>query len=300
MKLLTIDIGATAIKHAVMDGQMNISCQGSAPTPMDSFDSFLNTIVQIHQAVCKEVEGIAIVMPGIVDPCRGYYFCSGVLRYPHDPNVASVLSQRCGCPVTIENDGKAAALAEYRLGSLQGCQNAAVFLIGTGAGGGLIINGQIVRGPHFSAGEYSYLSSQASCFGDESTHLGSICSTTYLLQRYRQLSGESQEINGIEFFNRLPSDLHAQKALDELCTNIAIQLYNFYWLLDLEKVAIGGGISRQPVVTETIRRKFDELWAISPAGHRHFPKRMEIISCRFFNEANMIGAYLNYLDQQSI
>ena len=297
MKLLTIDIGATSIKHAVMDDKMNSSHQGSRPTPMDSFESFLDTISEIHQPVRQEVEGIAIAMPGIIDPERGHYFSSGVLRYPHDPEVASAISRRCGCPVAIENDGKAAALAEYRLGCLKGCLNAAVFIIGTGVGGGLIINGQLVRGPHFSAGEYSYLATQASTFGDESTHLGSNCSTSYLLERYCQLSGESRLIDGIEFFRRLPEDPQAQRALDELCTNIAIQLYNLYWLLDLEKAAIGGGISRQPLVSETIRRKYDELWAISPAGQRRFSPHLQIVPCRFYNEANQIGAFLNFLDQ---
>ena len=68
-------------------------------------------------------------------------------------NRGQLVRERCGCRVTLENDGKAAAIAELRAGALQGCCNAAVFIIGTGVGGGIIANGQLVRGVHFTAGE---------------------------------------------------------------------------------------------------------------------------------------------------
>ena len=71
--------------------------------------------------------------------------------------VVQLLEQRYKLPVTIENDGKCAALAEKWKGSLKDCRNGAVVVLGTGVGGGIIIDHKLYRGGHFTAGEYSYI-----------------------------------------------------------------------------------------------------------------------------------------------
>ena len=86
----------------------------------------------------------------------------------------------------------------------------------------------------------------------------------------------------------------AKEAFDELCTNIAVQIYNLSWLLDLEKIAIGGGISHQPIVTERIKEKFAEVISKSSAGHMDLPMYTQIVPCAFSNDANLIGAFINY------
>ncbi|MBO4538555.1 MAG: ROK family protein, partial [Erysipelotrichaceae bacterium] len=258
------------------------------------FESFLNTIEDLCSPLKNEVEGIAMAMPGFVDPESGICSGSGVFRYRHDPHVASIISERCGCPVIIENDGKAAALAEHEYGCLKGCRNAAVFVIGSGVGGGLIINSQLYRGSHHSAGELNYMATEARDYGSLEKQLGNQCSILFMLDTYRRLTGDEERLDGYEFFRRLPDDPNAQQALDEMCTNIAIQLHNLYWLLDLEKVAIGGGISAQQLVTERIREKFDEVGSHSVAGRRRYLPQMEIVRSQFGNDANLIGAFLTY------
>ncbi|MBR4461423.1 MAG: ROK family protein [Erysipelotrichaceae bacterium] len=294
MKLLTFDVGGTEIKHAIIEDTLKISDYGHVPTPLDSFDHFVNLVKEIYEPYRNEVEGIAMCLPGAVDVEKGHCDKCGSMKYPHSIEVGRLLSEACGCKVVLENDGKAAALAEYGYGSIKGCQNAAVFVIGTAVGGGLIIDRHIVRGPTFMAGEFSFVNTDASHYEDPSQIIGSCCSTTFLLRRYRELSGTNETIDGREFFELLPEDENAQIALDELCNNIAIQIYNLYWLLDLEKVAIGGGISRQPVLIERIKEKFAEVQSKAMTARFNSTLPLEVVPCLFSNDANLTGAYITY------
>lgn len=295
MKLLSFDVGATLIKYGIVDDQLNITNRGTVPTPKESFESFSGLIYDVYQQCRDEVEGIAMALPGVVDAETGYCVGSNIMRYEYDRHVAKVLGEICGCKVTIDNDAKAAVQAEFHKGALQGCQNAAVFVIGTGIGGGLVINGQIVRGPHFTAGEFSFINTEANNINYPYQILGECCSTTYLLRTYKERTNSEEQIDGREFFRRMPDDPIAQEIFDQLCTNIAVQLYNMYYMLDLEKVAIGGGISAQPIVVERIREKFEEVRLASyTGGGRKVELPVEIVNCQFRNDANLIGACITW------
>lgn len=294
MKLMVFDVGGTEIKYAVMDEELNLSDKGYVPTPQDTFEHFAETIRSIYLPHKDEVEGMALSMPGFVDPVKGIIPGGGKLRYIWDREVARELSEYCGCKVILENDGKAAAWAEYTVGSLKGTQNAAVFVMGTGVGGGLIINGELVRGKHGTAGEYSFMINDGEKVNEPFGFVGLNCSTTGLLFLYKQLKQTEEEIDGREFFKRLENDEIARKTLDIFAEKVAHQIFNLYWLLDIEKIAIGGGISRQPILTERINEKFQDLLKNNAYAIlcRHVP--LEIVTAKYSNDANMIGAYMTY------
>lgn len=297
MKLMVFDCGGTEIKYGVVEDATVITDKGSFPTPTDCFDSFLNRINEVYQTHRNEVEGIAVAIPGPTDVVNGIVHGNNAMHYRHDSQVARCLSEKCGCPVVLDNDAKAAIVAEHRFGALKGCHNGAVFVIGTQVGGGFIINDQIVRGSTFNAGEFSFVNTEASDYSNDDKILGNRCSTAFLLKRYAEISGSSENINGRQFFARVPHDDNAWKALDELATNIAVQLYNLYWLLDLETVAIGGGISRQPALIERIRKKYREVERNSYQGRHNCLTPLEITVCQFRNDANLMGAFITYQDQ---
>ena len=296
MKILAFDVGGTQIKYGIVEDPLSISERGSFPTPTDSFDSFLVSIKNTYDLYKEEVEGIAMALPGIVNTEKGTIKNCGAMRYRRVNDLGGILEELCGCRVVLENDGKAAALAEYRCGSIQDCQNAAVFLVGTGVGGGLIINGRLVRGPHDTAGEFSFVNTGQ----DNGTILGNRCSTSFLLKTYKEKTGISEEIDGYEFFRRLPEDPYAKEALEELSMNIALALYNLYWLLDLEKVAIGGGISKQAVFIETVRKKFEEVVSASFTQRIRLKTELEIVPCTFHNDANLIGSFITYASHKGV
>ena len=297
MKLLTFDVGGTEIKYAVMDENLNISERGYFPTPMDTFEHFADNIQEVYLQYKDQVEGVAMSLPGFVDVKKGRINGGGALLYNHGTDVGPLLEERLGCRVVLANDGKAAVQAEFYKGALQGCTNAAVCVIGTGVGGGLIINKQVVRGRHFTAGEFSFLNTNAEKFDDFSSYMGMNCSTTGLLGTYAIKKGLKEKIDGREFFRRLPDDEVAQEVLDDFTKAVAKQIYNFYWLLDIEKIAIGGGISRQPILTEKIRDNLQAVMQENPMG-RFLPKvEVEVVTCEFHNDANLIGAFMTYLNE---
>lgn len=185
MKVMVFDVGGTEIKYSVMDEQMNRFDAGSVPTPQDTQEHFLDTIYALYAPHKDEVAGIAMALPGFVDANTGYVSNGGALLYNTGTQVGQLVRERCGCRVTLENDGKAAAIAELRAGALQGCCNAAVFIIGTGVGGGIIANGQLVRGVHFTAGEYSFVNTNAEAWDAPDQNMACQCSTSNLLKWYR-------------------------------------------------------------------------------------------------------------------
>ena len=111
-KYLTLDIGGSAIKYALIQEDLTILSKSSVPTPMDTLENFVETIGQIYDQYKDEIAGIAISMPGIIDPKRGYNYTGGALQYIIDIDTVNVLKQRCPTNITVGNDAKCAANAE--------------------------------------------------------------------------------------------------------------------------------------------------------------------------------------------
>lgn len=302
MKVMIFDVGGTEIKYSVMDDAMEQYESGSVPTPSDSQEHFLETLAELYRPHKDEVDGIALSLPGFIDAEHGVVKGGGApsITYNIGTPVGPRLAEKCGCKVWIENDGKAAAIAELQRGALQGCSNAAVFVIGTGVGGGLIINGQLVRGRDFTAGEYSFMNTNADEWHNGKKTMACQCSTSALLDAYRERKGLPVDapLNGKQFFEAVHAgEPEAVETLERFCLAVDVQIYNLGVLLDLEKVAIGGGISSQPVLIETLNRVYEEQIL---KGHPFSEEqarslaRPEIVACTFGNRANQIGALVSY------
>ena len=300
MKIMVFDVGGTEIKYSVMDEQMHRTDSGAVPTPQDTQAQFLDAVYQLYAPHKDEVSGIAMALPGFVDNRTGYVSNGGALLYNTATPVGQLLAEKCGCPVILENDGKAAAMAELANGALKDCCNAAVFIIGTGVGGGLIVNGQLVRGRDFTAGEYSFMNTNADEWNNGRKTMACQCSTTALLDAYRERKGLPADapMNGKIFFDAANAgEPEALEVLEKFCFAVDVQIYNLSVLLNLEKVAIGGGISSQPLLIETLDRVYEEQIL---KGHPFSEEQArslanpEIVACAFHNKSNQIGALVSY------
>ena len=153
---LTIDVGGTNIKYALMDENAEIKEKGEVPTPYDGLDAFLESIKGIYdQYADSNIEAIAMSAPGKIDATKGYFYTSGALNYINGVNLKDKLHEMIPVDFAVENDAKAAAAAEIWKGSMQGVSNGTVIVLGTGIGGAVIIDGKVYRGSTFAAGEYS-------------------------------------------------------------------------------------------------------------------------------------------------
>lgn len=151
MEYLVIDVGGTAIKYACMNENAEFLERGEIPTPMDSLDSYLAALGTIIHRYGHNVEGIAMCVPGIIDSVQGVCITGGNLRYVKDLPLATLLEERYGLRVSLENDARCAALAELWRGSLKNCADGVVIVLGSAVGGALVKNGSIHKGSHFSS-----------------------------------------------------------------------------------------------------------------------------------------------------
>ncbi len=283
MKILVLDIGGTFIKFAVMNERAEFFERGKVSTPLNSRADFFDAIYKIFKSV--EVAGIAISMPGIIDAERGICLKSSALPYNNGVNIVDELEKICGVKVTIENDANCAALAEAKIGSLADVSDGFVMVFGTMIGGAFIKNHEVHKGKNFLAGEISF-----SILNGKSFY--KMCSVPALLKSYAQIKNLSiAEVSGEKFFDAVDAkENDALACLDKFTRQIAVQIFNIQVLLDVEKIAVGGGISEQEIFINSIRENLEKVYN---SCEINFP-RVKVVPCQFRNDANLIGALFRW------
>lgn len=301
---LLIDIGGTFIKYSLTDAHAQKVSGGKVPTPLTGMDDLLAAIEGFAAPWKGQFEGCAVSMPGRIDTKRGIAHTGGILSgFMWEQPFAALLEQQLGVPVTIANDGKCAAAAEAWTGSLAGVDNGLVLVLGTGIGGGIILNGKVYMGLHSAAGEVSNLVTElGSMEGDdfrfdvigkvaESPVWAGKASASGLIAAYaaeKQLPAHGPQPTGEEIFAAYAAgEPEACRALKKFARRVALGIIGLQSVLDVERVAIGGGISAADALLPAIQTELDDLFARCPV----FPMlEPELVRCRYGNDANMIGA----------
>ena len=290
-KILTIDVGGTFIKYALVTGirSFKIGGKNKIPTPKKDHETFMETLTEIFNA-CDEAEGIAIAMPGLIDTERGVCISSGALNFSNGHCIAEELQMKCGVPVTVENDANCAALAEMRSGSLVGVKDAIVLVFGTAVGGAIIRNRELYRGAHFCAGEVSYtLKSMDADFSEENFYGLNIGALAFQRNCAKVLDMPEEDVTGEMVFQLIEeNDDDILDALYKFAHGVAVKIFNLQMICDPERFALGGGISEQQSFIDAVQ---DQLCAKAP----DFLPRPEVVACKYHNDANLLGALYRYL-----
>ncbi|WP_124067543.1 ROK family protein [Clostridium sp. E02] len=301
MEYLVIDSGGTFIKYALMNENGDILEKSKVPTPdykKHTLEDYLDVLYSIFKQYDGQVEGIAMSAPGILDSDTGYCYTGGSLSYLSGKNMIELLETQCNVPVTIENDGKCAALAELWKGSLKDIKNGIVLVLGTAVGGGLIIDGKLYKGNHFSAGEFSYVAVEEENLDQMDGYWGFTNGVAALGKYVSEETGIPQEeLDGVKMFELAnKGDERVLKALDKYTKRLAVQIYNLQVLFDGGVVSIGGGISQQPLLIKFINKNVTELCEKHPFRKLspYIPTPI-ITTCRFFNDSNLIGALYHFM-----
>lgn len=288
---LTLDVGGSAIKYALISEDLTIIEKDDVPTPMTTLDDFVETIGKLYDKYANRISGIAMSLPGIIDPDKGINYTGGALHYISNLNTVEVLQKRCPTNITIGNDAKCAANAEIGFGNLQDVQDGAVIILGTGIGGCLIKDHKVIVGKHFSAGEFSGVQTNIEHFGESGWSWASRTGINGLLKRVQEELETDEVFTGRQTFAMaLEGNEKVIKAIDCFAREVAIQAFNIHIIFDCEKIAIGGGISAQPLLLELIKKNWDEVLARTP-----YLYKPEIVVCKFRNDANLIGALYQHL-----
>ncbi|MHC1681854.1 MAG: ROK family protein [Clostridiaceae bacterium] len=294
-KILVLDVGGSAIKIAVIQ-ENEIIFRDKVVTPRGSLEEFTKTLDQIVYKI--KPNGIALSMPGIIDSKTGMMRHGGALTFIKNFNMKELLEERYHMRVEIENDGKSAALGELYKGKLQGCENGVVIVIGSGIGGGIIINGKLYKGHHFSAGEFSSIrTNDEKAEGFQSIWAMKGGSVGFV-KRVKKAKGIEVNFEGSDLFQLIEEkDEVAIEAFINYCRGIAVQIVNLQAILDPEKFIIGGGISVQKILIEKIQEFATQINIIAEGI---YTPEIIVEQSDLGNDANIYGAYYNYLQEARV
>lgn len=300
MNKLVFDVGGTAIKYALMDNDADILEKGDFPTPKENQQAFIDSLVDIYEKYADQVDGIAMSLPGRIDSDTGYVYTAGALVYNVNSHLSKLIKDRIkertgnDINISIENDGKSAALAEAWKGNLSDVNDGVVVVLGTGIGGGIIHDKKILKGKDFFAGELSFLMTDMRVKGFSNAFAASASASSLTGGVAARKGLPPEEIDGFKTFEMIQNgDQEAIEVFDDVCNALGGLVFNLTATLNPERILIGGGISKQPLVLETIRKKADEFFTEIDNIGMVMP-RPEIDVCKFFNDSNLIGALYNY------
>jgi len=293
-KILTIDVGGTFTKYAVMMGMrtFKITVHGKTPTIKKNHAEFMEGLADIFNAH-DDVEGIGISMPGLIDTDKGICISSEPFKFANGHNIAEELKAMCGVPATVENDANCAALAEIKSGCLTDVKDAFVLVFGTAVGGAFIRNREIYRGAHNCAGEVSFtLKSPVCVMNEKNFYVNDISALAFQKICAKVLNMPPEEITGEMIFDLIDeNDDDMLDALYKFAHGVAVKIFNLQMLFDPERFALGGGISERQSFIAAVHDKLNELCEKVP----DYLPRPEVVACKYQNDANLFGALYRYL-----
>jgi beta-glucoside kinase len=285
-KYIAFDIGGTLVKHGLLLEDGSILSKGSYDTPSSNLEKFLDMMVNTIRTYQQnhDVLGVAVSLPGFINPHTGYSEQAGAISALNGQNLKKLLETRIPLSVEIENDGNCAAIAEKMSGNAKGCTDFICMTVGTGIGGGIYIDGRLLRGHSFRGGEFGFMITQSS--GDA---MHNNASTTALIRSYKNLKGikETEKVSGETIFQNAAHDYSVRMLVDDWIKNLSYGIFNLAATLNPQKILIGGGVFTQQGLIDHINHQLDNLYWWKEI-------KIPIESCKHQNDAGMIGAMYHF------
>lgn len=291
---LSIDIGGTKTKYGLLDASGNILEKKQISTPGNK-EQFLSKIDGLVEKYHTNIKGLAFCAPGKVD--HNQISFGGSLPFLDGINFTKCYKEQYGLSTSVINDGKASVLAENWLGSLKDEPNCADITLGTAVGGGIIINGQLLSGVHSQAGEFSFMIHDYQHAKHMEGNVGGSDSAVNLVKEINNATDfNGDKTDGYHAFELIENqDPIASKIFKEYCLKIAILILNIQSVVDIRKVAIGGGISENQLVVQGINKAYRHLVCDLNPMIGDTLTAPQIVEASFKNSANLFGALYNLL-----
>lgn len=289
-----IDVGGTAVKWAVLGEDFSIRERGSLPTGFTSADETVAALIGLVEPYRDRVSAVGVSAPGGIyegDP-TGTIHRGGALTFMDGCPLGKLMREALGMPVAVNNDGKCCALGEYAAGALRGTRFGVVLAIGTGIGGGIVIDGRVLRGAHCFAGEFSFLRNDVRARGDWDNFFGGTGGWRTLRDMAVAEKGLPAEspVDGRRVFEWIAGgDKAAQRALDRYARAFDGQLVNLQAVLDPEVFVIAGGISCHPELIDALRAQMPAALEGYEGALAGIPVP-QVKVAELGNDANLYGA----------
>ena len=287
-RVIGVDLGGTKILSGLVERDGTVSAPRERVTPATSQAELLAALEdEVAALLGAEPAALGIGIPSRLDRHTGR--AVGSVNLPlADVDVAGLLRSRFGLPVGVENDGNAAALAEWRLGAGRGAQDLVMLTFGTGVGGGLVLDGRLYRG-WAELGHIVVVAGGPPCEGNCSGHghLEAVASGRAADRIARETLGNGARAQDLIDAAR-GGDARATGALAELGSLLGAGIGSLVNVFDPDVVVVGGGFGASAgELVLASAREAARAEALAPAA-----ERVRIVSAELGAGAGLIGAGL--------
>lgn len=278
-----VDLGGTNIVVGLVDDAGTLLMSRSCPTGRErGFEAVVADIVTLSKDVMtadalknNPIKGIGIGIPGIANPETGVVISCVNLFWENVP-LREALETALALPVFIDNDATLAGLAEYEVGVMKSANSGVFLTLGTGVGGGIIMDHQVISGKHGIGSEVGHMvvgDSNVACNCGRKGCLETFASSTAIIAYTRNnlkdypnsvlhesCKGNLELIDGRMIFDAAKNgDAFALKAVQRLAHYLAVGIMNIVAVIDPEMFVLGGGIANAgDFLLEIVREELEK------------------------------------------
>ena len=309
-----VDLGGTNLRAAVVDTESGaILVQQKSPTLAHAGqEAVIGRMIELIDQLAEEcrssgyeIGGIGIGLPGTVDIELGIiHFLTNLPGQWRSVPLSSIVQERTGLPVTLINDVRALTLSEWVFGAGRGADNLACFAIGTGIGGGLVLNGQFYLGLGGTAGEFGHQVVEVNglpcgCGGRGCLELYASGPAIAAMGVKEFLHGHTTRIGELANFdlNRITAEVVVQAAregdrisidiLQRAGVYLGIAVSNVLGVISPQRVIFGGGVAQAgELLLGTVRQTVRERNHVVPV------EQIEFVQAILGDDAGLVGAGL--------
>ncbi len=298
--LMGIDIGGTAVKLGLVDREGRIHARHEASVCFDGYQTpILTTVIREAEAFLQRenatVEGIGVSATGQIDAQTGVVIgTNGKIPHYEGAQMKRDMEDAFGVPAWCLNDANAAVLGECFAGRARGLQNVVMLTLGTGVGGGMVLDGKLYGGKRGIAGELGHFTlyqDGVPCPCGKRGCLESYASTTALVRSACDATGKPALDGRRVFALAKQGDAQLLAVIDGWLDDVAAGITGLVHIFAPEMVLIGGGVSAQEdLLMAPLRRKV--LSGVMP----RFAEGLQVERAMLGNDAGIIGAVKYWME----
>ena len=266
MNKIGIDLGGTKIEGIILDDNLNVLERIRVPTLQENgYKSILEKIESLIEKLKTKSDSevsIGISAPGAISKKTGLIKNSNtqcLIGMPLRENLEQALNQK----ISLENDANCFAIAEATLGAAKNHSVVFGVIIGTGVGGGIVIDGKIHKGRTNIAGEWGHHTLRVDgnkCYCGKNGCVETYISGPVLEKRWTELTGETEPLKSI--IHKIDETKNGSEWKNEFLDNFSLGLANVIDILDPDVIVLGGGVSNIPFLyTEGRDRVYEKVFS---------------------------------------
>lgn len=302
-----VDIGGMSIKVGIVDSNGKIISKSvfettsNAYSCIDKLGETINLLIDNQGLQLSDIKGIGIGCPGSVQKENGFIEILPNLGW-EGVSIVELLKNKINLPIEIANDASAAVLGEFVYGQAKGLNDVIMFTLGTGVGGGMILNGKLYEGASSKGGELGHVTLHVDGYECTCGRKGCVetyVSATALIKETKRAmlndkssklwsccEGDIDRVNGKTAFDCENIDQTAKSLVETYIKHLSESVLNMLNIFRPQMVVIGGGIGKQG------KNLTDRVVEYCEKYHYGYPGALvpKIVPASLGNDAGIIGA----------